>query len=115
MNFFIKSLVLVTCTIIIGCYSHWQGLDIFIAKVPCDSTKERVVGLAKLDLLEHEWDQINRVLSIYKNSDAIALTFNKKGNLLTIAISKPQIKLLGLFRKQNEAVMALDCQSLKPK
>jgi len=111
MNVFIKALVLVTCTIIIGCYSHWQDLDVFIAKVPCDSTKERVVGLAKLDLLQHEWVPEHNILSIYKNSDAIAVTFNKKGDLLSIVVSKPQIKLFGLFRKQSKAVMIVDCQS----
>jgi hypothetical protein len=110
MHISIKALLVITSTITIGCYSNWQDLDVFVAKVPCDSTKERVVGLAKLDLLQHEWLPEHNILSIYKNSDAIAVTFNKKGDLLSIVVSKPQIKLLGLFRKQSQPVMSLDCQ-----
>jgi len=112
MNIFIKALVLITCTITIGCYSNWQNLDSFLAKISCDSSQKKVTELAKLNLIAYEWDQTNYVLSMYQNSDALAVTFNKKGNLLSVTVSKSDIKLLGLFRKQSKPIMNLNCQSL---
>lgn len=99
IHFIFRTLVVIFSIINIGCYSNWQNLDSFVAKISCGSTKEKVTELAKLDLIQHEWDQTHHVFSIYKNSDAIAVNFNKKGELLSIVVSKPQIKLFGLFRK----------------
>jgi len=115
MHISIKALVVITSMVTIGCYSNWHDLDSFVAKISCDSTQQKITELVQLNLIKHEWDQTSYVLSIYKNSDALAVTFNKKGNLLSVAVSKSQIKLLGFFRKQSSAVITLNCQKIKIK
>jgi hypothetical protein len=111
IRLWLKAFIIITSTSYLGCYSNWQDIDSIVNKISCDTSKDKVFELAKLDLLEHEWDQTNRVLSIYKNSDAIAVTFNKKGSLLSIAVSKSQVKLFGLFRKQGTPIIGLNCQN----
>lgn len=111
MNTLLQTLVVSLSAAIIGCYSNWHDLDSFIAKISCDTTKEKVIEHTRLNLIEYEWDQINSVLSIYKNSDAIAITFDKQDKLKRIAISKSDIKLLGLFRKQSIPTIHLACKN----
>ncbi|MBU2972662.1 hypothetical protein KO527_25325 [Pseudoalteromonas sp. C2R02] len=106
-----KLLIFILFTINTGCYSNWHDLNTFVDKISCETTKEKVIEHTRLNLIEYEWDQDNRVLSIYKNSDAVAITFNKQDKLQRIAISKSDIKLLGLFRKQSTPTTHLACKN----
>lgn len=111
INTLLQTLVVILSTTTTGCYSNWHDLNTFVDKITCDTTKEKVIEHVRLNLIEYEWDQDNRVLSIYKNSDAIAIKFNKQDKLQRIAISKSDIKLLGLFRKQSTPSTHLACKN----
>jgi len=110
MSFLLKALIIITTVISSGCYSNWQNLDAFVAKISCNSTEKQISKVTKLNFISHEWDAQHHILSVYKNSDAIAVSFNQKGKLLSISASKSQIKLFGLFRKQATAVTILNCE-----
>jgi len=109
-HFIFKQFIIFALAGNLGCYSNWQDLNSILDKISCDTTKDKVFELARINLIEHDWDETHQLLSMYKNSDALAVTFDKNDNLISVSISKSQIKLLGLFRKQGEPILHLDCQ-----
>jgi len=110
MYFLFKTLIILNSVLLCGCYANWQDMDTITSKISCATPKDKVIEIARLNLIAHEWDQTHRILSMYKDSDALAVTFNKHDKLLNVVISKSDIKFLGLFRKQTTPNTFLTCK-----
>ncbi|MGB0833002.1 MAG: hypothetical protein ACPGR2_00620 [Psychrobium sp.] len=102
------ALIITTC-LLTGCYSNWPSLDKANKAIKCDMDVAALSKLAKRYQAQGAFDEISNSFAITKHDDAIAVAFNHKAQIMTIASTKSEITLGGLMRRQGDVVIVKRC------